>query len=257
MKTNAHCDPAVNHLIAELELNPEPNAIFSELLEVYPDCRDALTEVFDTWMDLNALEVPEPSASMHADFYRALNDFEVQRNAPESARVRTMVLPLMRYAAAGLVLLVAGIFIGRQTTETLGGYSFEVQQPTSTAVTNVAWMSSTTERLEVIENTRKLNKPDENVLAAVNSALCNDESVNVRLSAIEALLHFAEYPMVRTYLIDAIVKQDSPIVQIALADAITAIQEKSAIQLLHKMIESGTLGLDVEDHYENAIKILM
>ena len=85
----------------------------------------------------------------------------------------------------------------------------------------------------------------------------NDENVNVRLMAVEALFNFADNPKVRIGLIKSITKQDSPIVQVALADIMVLLQEKGSIEELRKLLDKNNLNESVETKLRNSIKSLI
>ncbi|MBX2815347.1 MAG: HEAT repeat domain-containing protein [Saprospiraceae bacterium] len=256
------CNHAIDHLVAELEINPQTEAIVAELSDIYPECKVEIEAAYETWRSLGGIDVPSPSPAMDASFYKALSQFEmVSAKAPEHTPDRKVTLGWQRwlqYAAAGLLLITAGIFIGQsigkgaQNELAHGSYPFEGEMATL-----VAHHPSAAERLAQIHDVKQLPDPNDEVFAALNYALISDGSVNVRLSAIEALIHFSDHAIVRSYLIEAIPQQDSPIVQIALADALSAIHEKAALSPLNKMLESGSLRLEVADHYKEAIRILM
>ncbi len=71
-------------------------------------------------------------------------------------------------------------------------------------------------------------------------------NVNVRLTTLEALTHFARDPVVREGLIQSILQQESPLVQAALADVMLKLQEKRAIQPFKKLLQQKDLNGDGE-----------
>ena len=87
--------------------------------------------------------------------------------------------------------------------------------------------------------------------------LNNDPNVNVRLATIEALYQHAENPTVREGLIAAITKQDSPLVQIALADVMLSLQEKKSVAELQKLLRKKDLNQAVEAKVKQTINVLI
>ena len=253
------CQMALDHLIAELELNQDTTTILAELIEIYPDCERRLKETAETWKDLRHINTPAPSQEMHDQFYRRLKSFEsepaiTEPSIPQRPRIR---LILLRYAAA-IVMLITGIFIGRywgseQNVDTL----VNTKAPGTESSELIFANTSAIDRLEQVQRTKDIKNPDKIIFESLNQVLLNDANINVRLSAIEAMLHFSQYPEVREYLVQAISRQESPIVQIALADAMRALQEKNSLDPLKQLIESGALDLEVKNYYEKTIKEIM
>jgi HEAT repeat protein len=66
------------------------------------------------------------------------------------------------------------------------------------------------------------------VSTALLTALNHDANVNVRLSSVDALEGLAGDPAIRSALVDSIPTQESPLVQIALIDALVQIHDTAA-----------------------------
>src|SRR4030042_3370263 len=98
--------------------------------------------------------------------------------------------------------------------------------------------SSATERRKAVQFAQELAGPDEAVLTALARTVNDDPNVNVRLMAVEALAVYADHPKVREALVQAIVRQESPLVQLALADGMLALNEKRAVDPIRKIIAS-------------------
>jgi len=264
MKESQDCKNALDHLFAELDLRPADRSLIAEMIEIYPTCEDQLLEAYAVWKDLGDREVSVPSSSMDASFYKALNEFEAEGSskvAPEAAVAKPMWQSALKYAAVGLVLLLSGMFVGRQLAPTDNSVDMAIlEQADEDIQINVARMTmsrSSTHKMEAIQETKDMDDPSDKIFEALNQVLLSDRSINVRLSAIEAMLHFSDDPLAREYLIKAIPYQESPIVQIALADAMINLEEKESLGTMQEMLESGKLELEVKDHFADAIKILM
>jgi hypothetical protein len=85
------------------------------------------------------------------------------------------------------------------------------------------------------------------------ATLNNDPNVNVRLTTLEALTHFARDPVVREGLIQSILQQESPLVQAALADVMLRLQEKRAIPSFKKLLLQKDLNGMVRTKIEETI----
>lgn len=113
------------------------------------------------------------------------------------------------------------------------------------------------ERMKAVGLTADLSGPDEVVLDALIQTMNGDPNVNVRLVSVEALARYAENPKVREALVQAIVRQDSPLVQLALADIMLAMNEKRAVEPFRKVIADPGLDYAVKSKLENAVRLLL
>ena len=93
-------------------------------------------------------------------------------------------------------------------------------------------------RSRAVNLAAELPNADEQVINALIMTLNNDENLNVRLASLESLIRYADLPGVRGALIDALKDQESPIMQVAIADALVAIQEKSSIETMKSLKEN-------------------
>jgi len=112
---------------------------------------------------------------------------------------------------------------------------------------------SASERLRAVSYTSEIRHVNPNIAAALLATLNNDPNVNVRLTTLEALAHFARDPVVREGLIQSILQQESPLVQAALADVMLKLQEKRAIQPFKKLLQQKDLNGMVRVKIEQTI----
>jgi HEAT repeat protein len=117
--------------------------------------------------------------------------------------------------------------------------------------------SSATDRLKAVGYTSELLQADERVIKALLFTLNHDENVNVRLVAVEALSRFAADPGVREGLVRSIAQQESPLVQVALADAMVALNEKRSVAPLRELLRRQGTDMYVKEKLESSIRILL
>jgi hypothetical protein len=79
----------------------------------------------------------------------------------------------------------------------------------------------------------------------------------VRLAALEALAPYAKESHVREELIRSISKQDSPLVQVALAELMADLQVKSSVKELEKIMKSDKTPTDVKNKIKQSIDVLI
>ena len=109
------------------------------------------------------------------------------------------------------------------------------------------------ERLRAVSYTSEITHVNPNIAAALLATLNNDPNVNVRLTTLEALTHFARDPVVRQGLIQSILQQESPLVQAALADVMLKLQEKRSIPSFKKLLLRKDLNGMVRSKIEETI----
>ena len=208
-------------------------------------------------------EIPEPTASMDIKFYTMLNSQkEKEKKISFVNKLESLLLGnTFKKVAYSFTVLTVGFFLGRglNSKSNFNGLNIEkVQQETeivrSQLVLTLLDQPSANKRLQAVSEVNKLNKVTETILEALFKTLNNDENVNVRLSAIEALGNYTEIPLVREGLIASILKQESPLVQIALADLMVLLQEKAAIKSFEKILDEEDTNESVKQKMEESIE---
>lgn len=114
-----------------------------------------------------------------------------------------------------------------------------------------------TERMKAVSYTKEMNDVDEKVINALLTTFISDKNDNVRLAALKALtVQAKDSDLLREQLIDALVNEQSPIIQVALADAMVKLQEKESVEPLKKRLRENELDKSVKQKFESTIKLL-
>ncbi len=116
---------------------------------------------------------------------------------------------------------------------------------------------SASDRLRAVSLTGEMGMMSTTVTDALFKTLNNDPNVNVRLAALEALIPFSSQGTVREGLIRSIAKQDSPLVQLNLAELMAAIQEKKSVSELQKLVDSDRTPTEVKIKIKETIAVLI
>ena len=93
------------------------------------------------------------------------------------------------------------------------------------------------------------------VLSALLETVNTDSSVNVRLAAVDALGSLRNSSVARRGLLNALPKQDDPLVQIAIIDALAAMREQSAAPALRELMSGQDVDENVRKRADEALKI--
>jgi len=217
---------------------------------------------------VDEMDVPEPSAEMRRNFQAMLEVAKRTQRVEDRPVVRawrpfSWTHPaLIPRLAVGLALVVVGWFLGYQLTPRperaqLDLLASEVQVMKRTVMLSGLGNPSAMERMKAVHTAQDLSGPDEAVLAALTQTLNGDPSVNVRLVAVEALARFAGRPQVREALLQSIVRQESPLVQLALAEVMLALNEKRSIEPFRKVMADPLLDYSVKSRLEDTVRQLL
>jgi HEAT repeat protein len=115
---------------------------------------------------------------------------------------------------------------------------------------------SASQRLEGVSWSTRLPEPDPKVMAALFHTLRFDNSVDVRLAALDALGRYAGRPEIRSELLDVLQNQQSPLVQIALIDLLVDLHDKSAMPQFRKFQQDPKLDPTVKKRVDWGIQQL-
>lgn len=222
-------------------------------LERCPACRAEAERLARLWQDLGALDDDAvPSPRLRARFYENL---EAYRSGQSSAvaklprRVQPAWIPALGIAAA----LVAGFFLGYFVDARKDGGQFaqlrtEVNNMRQLVVLSLLQQQNAADRLQGVSFAYRVQRSDHEVLAALLETVNHDPNVNVRLAAVDALRTFTESPVARNGLVQALPRQDAPMVQMALIDQLAALREPSAAVPLKALAEDRNADAAVREH---------
>lgn len=210
---------------------------------------------------LARIEAPAPSLRMDDQFYSMLSKAR-QMSASKSFfnTVFDWSWLAPRLALGSLILLagfVGGYMFQRQYNPDVSELITEVQQLKEMTMLSLLEKESATDRIRAVNLTSEMDQVSQKVTTALFETLNNDPSVNVRLAALEALTPYAKQGIVREGLIRSISKQDSPLVQVALAELMAAVQEKRSVNELQKIIDSDKTPAEVKQRIKESMKVLI
>ncbi len=211
-------------------------------------CSSCAEEV-SLWTKLGTIPEAQPSPALASRFSAMLETFQEgrweHRNLQSErnkfldfgalvAWVRTPALS-MGWAA---VLLIAGFFGGRYLDRdtTQNAQLADVQQKLvnmqALVVVSMLKQQSPSERLQGVSFSMDQKQPDPKVMEALLHTLRYDNSVDVRLAALDALSRYSSQPDIRQGLKDSLQPQQSPMVQVALIDTLVDLHDASIVPQL-------------------------
>ena len=253
------CNDALDRLIDMLDEESLTHSDIQLLHHRFPECKEIINDTLETWQGMDQLMTPEPSKQMRNDFYSMLGDFTAKHEKSKSNGfepfLNFLTQPFLKWALLPAIF-VFGLFIGNWINS--GGYAPIANQTDSpNELMQNLTQESAAERLVSIQETKEIKSPTEQIIYALHQTLIKDPNVNVRLSALEALVHFADQPKVRECLINSIPYQHSAIVQLTLAEVMIGLEEKNSAEKWKQLLESDEVEADVRIHLEQTLKQIL
>ncbi|MCX6554718.1 MAG: HEAT repeat domain-containing protein [Candidatus Aminicenantes bacterium] len=237
-----------------------------------PSCREEFQELSETWARLGILPEVQPGPELRRNFYRQL-ELELRETAAAlrpawrqwfrflpNLRLSAPVLRLVAPALVVIAVFASGFFLGNGQKDGSGQIQRlsrekdNLQQQFSLALLT---QPSASARLQGLSLTSRLQDPDPALLKTLLAMLDEDPSVNVRLSAVDALYLFADREEVRAAITASLARQTSPLVQIALIDLMVALKEKRAAAALKKLVDDGQILPEVRQRAQSGISHIL
>ena len=207
---------------------------------------------------------PQPGSSLSEGFYSMLAEAKraEQPAQPGFLEQLTQLFFSTVYGrlAFGVSILAVGLLAGMN----LGGSNAQIESVTiqlremqETMMMSMLKEESATERLKGIQMSQELPKSNTQVTDALFMTLNNDESTNVRLAALEALTAYTNDAEIRQGLIKSITQQESPLMQVALAELMVELQERSSIDQFKQLLEKEETPEEVKTTLKESIGTIM
>jgi HEAT repeat protein len=171
--------------------------------------------------------------------------------------------PALQFGVS-IALLLLGVFLGRQFFEVSTAPKLqpgsevtelrnELLQMRQMVALSLMQQQSASERLKGVNWSYQLQQPGGEVLSALLDTLMHDSNVNVRLATVDALRQFGDQPLVRRGVVQAIAREESPMVQVALIDLAVDMREKESIATLRQLSQDQELNEAVRDRAQKGL----
>jgi Zn-finger nucleic acid-binding protein len=272
-KTNIDCEYYQDLMIDLIhqQVNEEERTKIEQHIAQCPDCQKVWAENQALLQQMATVQSPSPNPEMRTRFYAMLGTY---KNEVEAKKENSLGAFWQKIKAAftyqpsynwaySLVLLFSGLLMGywlgkpdnqdvayQKQVETL---SSQMQEMRQMMMLSMLENPTATERMKAVSYTEQLQQVDDKVIDALLTTLNYDENVNVRIVTLEALMPLANHPKVREGLIQSLVLQESPLVQVALADAMVRLQEKKSVKEFRRILRKNNLNIMVKDKIEKSI----
>jgi hypothetical protein len=241
----------------------------TKLMELGYKMQD-LQELDKLYNDMDKIVVPEPGIRMTENFYTML-DNQTHQLVPvrnwflrfiENVSGFNRKKPLIKFAYAFVLVFLGwcvGIWqsSGPSYDNELKTMANEIHEMKVLITLTQLNQSAPDEKLEGIHKAGALTDIDTEVILALLETLNNDPNTGVRLEVITVLEKFGNHPFVRQGLVKAITQQESPMVQLYLADIMVRLQEKNAVTHFRELLNRQNLNENVREKIEKSLLILI
>lgn len=235
-------------------------------LATCPDCQREYSSLAQTLAALDQLPAAAPEPRLRANFYAML---EEEKNSAASIRA---AVTRRRHAArmslwrwilspvAALAIALAGFHFGSRystpaaapatdeaTQRQLAEMKARIESIDQMVGISLLQQRSTSERLQTVLATLDQKNPNQKILSNLIGALALDPSVNVRLSALDALYPHANQQLVRSGVLASLPRESNPLVQVAMIDFLVAARDREAAPEFEKLARNDTIDRAVRE----------
>lgn len=250
---------AIQELIAKYNeglADPSEIQLLEQLIEAGKVHLTQLTDLYSLHTQVVQLDYSQPSLSVDDQFYRML------ANEKRTIKSEAPVIPMYQRMAIAAGLIVCGFMIGYLVQSNSGQKEViqlteQVSDLKEMMMLSLLEKESATQRLKAVSLTSEMDQVSDKVTNALFTTLNSDENVNVRLAALDALKPYVRNSNVRSGLVASISKQDSPLVQVALAELMVALQEKKSVDALKRLLENENTPKEVKTKISESIDVLI
>lgn len=213
-------------------------------------------------IDVEQIEIP--SQNLRQRFFQTLEEEKAKQSSSSVTLNLSFLQSFLQHKFAfGISMLLVGAICSWLILRTnvqqpqIQQLSNELSEMRELMMLSMLEKESTTERIKAVNLTREMPEVSSKVTEALFHTLNQDENINVRLATIEALLPYTNQAKVREGLINSIQYQDSPLVQITLAEVMVALQEKRSVEELRALLQTKEVPKEVKERIEKSIEVLL
>lgn len=234
-------------------------ALVEQLIESGQITLDELSDFPALQNAIDRMEMGTPSIRLDDQFYAVLsNEKAKQKKFSFQFPTWSLLMPRLAFAASFTLLgfLAAYVFVNRTTAPEVQQLTQQVSDLKEMMMLSLLEKEAATDRLRAVSLTDEMEQASTTVTDALIKTLNNDENVNVRLAALDALKPYVADSSVRMALVKSISLQESPLIQVALAELMGAIQEKKSLKEFEKMLKSESTPEEVKKRIQKNLEVI-
>jgi hypothetical protein len=217
-------------------------------------CQAEAAVMTSTWDQLGALDDEVPHERLRARFHAGLAAYEARESRHWTERFLDLwwpKQPVLQFGLAAALALV-GVVVGQQLPSPVDAEIASLRAEVRTVGMALLDHQSASERLLGIEWSRRA-APTPELVSALLERLQYDSNLNVRLAAVDALRAALDRSDVSIGLAMALERQDSPLVQVAVTDALLATGSGAGIDAVRAILGRSELDPTVREYLQMAL----
>ena len=250
------CEETTPLLMDRLQghLAPADEAQLAAHLATCAACRAEVDAMTETWNSLGNLDDEQvPHERLRARFHAGLAAYEARESRHWSERLFGGWWPQQPALQMGLAaaLALVGLAVGQQLPSPVDTEVAALRDEVRAVGIALLGHQSASERLLGVEWSRHTARSPE-VVNALLERVQYDSNLSVRLAAVDALRAELDRPGVIEGLAMALGRQESPLLQVALTDALLA-AEQPAVDAVRSVLERAELDPAVREYLQMAL----
>ncbi len=232
-------------------LSPEENSRIEEAIALDPEMKTLLSEYKDLEDTMLEMPLENPSENLQNRF-----DAFLETQLEEESKVVAMPrrsYKILGYAASVAILVTVGVLFGLNyaKNDIISSKDNELVSMRE-KVNTLMKEESVSDRIQAVNVSYDLAEPDPQVVDQLLKIMAEDESANVRLAAVEALVDIGGTPKVKSEMIEQLKVEEDAFVKIALIQGLAELKEERAGSVLDNIIEDETSPVYIKDEAHRA-----
>jgi hypothetical protein len=218
-------------------------------------CRAEVEAMTETWDDLGSIDDADvPHERLRARFHAALAAHEAHERGTWPQRMLERWWPQQPLLQMGLAaaLALVGVLVGQQLPSPVDAEIAALRTEVRSVGLALLDHQSASERLLGVEWSRRMAQTPE-VVSALLERVQYDPNLSVRLAAVDALRAQLDSPAVVDGLVGALPRQESPLLQVALTDALLAVGADPGIEAVRAILARDDLDPTVREYLQMAL----
>ncbi|HET7608151.1 MAG TPA: zf-HC2 domain-containing protein [Gammaproteobacteria bacterium] len=236
------------------DISPENEERLAAHVATCADCRAEVEAMTETWEDLGSLDDEDvPHERLRARFHAGLAAYEARESRHWTERLLGSFWPrqpALQMALAAALALV-GVLVGQQLPSRGDAEVAALRNEVRAVGIALLDHQSASERLLGVKWAQGTARAPE-VIGALLERVQYDTNLSVRLAAVDALRADLDNPDVVAGLAMALERQESPLLQVALTDALLAADEP-AVEAVRAVLGRTELDPAVRQYLEMAL----
>lgn len=264
------CKNTQNLLIDFIEGNiPEDIKVqVEEHLLTCKTCRIEHKQTRQLLDDMQIFEDEQPEEKLKVDFYTML---EKEKEQLHTVSTKSYSLPkhsklnwsYLKYTASVIILLSIGFYFGQnlqirsQQNSEIAALRSELQIIQQNASMVSLSQPTASQRLKAVNLINDQVESNQKTINTLINTFKNDDNINVRMAAANALSRYSDNEDVRNIFISVLDKEADPALQITLINLLTQMQETRAKKTFEKILNDENTIEVVKEQIQQGLKVFV